>query len=55
MRDLDDFNRLQERAWEWERILAERAKGIDEKSEQKANEMMNDELYEKLRDMNNEQ
>ena len=49
MRDLDDFNRLEENAWAWERILRERAEGIDEKSEQKANEMVNDELYEKLR------
>jgi hypothetical protein len=49
MRDLDDFNKLEERAWEWERILNERAQksgqainGIDEQSEKKAYEMTED-------------
>jgi hypothetical protein len=51
MKDLDDFNKLEERALQWEQILNERAQksdqaisgsainDIDERSEKKAYEM----------------
>jgi len=57
MKDLDDFNKLEERALQWEQILNERAQksdqaisgsainGIDERSEKKAYEMT-EEYYE---------